>query len=331
MTDNRALRLGAVAFLLALPSCGDLFDRLGNSDKGYFDISPEASLARGAWLTYTVRDYELAAPDRPGISFELLGATNDAAAHIQSMSAVADLVVQGLAEGSSHVDFRAVADGKTIEDGFTLTVTEARSLGFSACYYMGGVYVRGTDGPVAYTFNPGAYPPVKGLGLYPFTLSPPDAVTLRPDVSTDERWVFAIPADAPPTVVLASSLPGDQSQFAMTIIDASAIDGVFSTGTSGGTEGESVYINVMPSAAGMPVCVRAPRTVTSTTPSVCALVTDSGDVASLVTDEDTVELHMVGAGTCKLKLDVGALGVSADLTAIAVSAHTSSGHHHHDD
>jgi hypothetical protein len=330
MTANHALRLGATAaLLLAVPSCGDFFDKLGNSDKGYFAINPTASLARGAWLTYTVRDYELGAPDRPGIAFELLGTTNDAAAHIVSASSAADLIVQGLAVGSSHVDFRGVADGKTIDDGFTLTVTEARWLSFSPCY-NGGVYVRGTDGPVGYAFNWNSYPPVKGLGLYPFTVSPPDAVTLRADASTDEQWLFTIPADAPPTVTLTSSLPGDdQSQFAMTIIDASAIDGVFSTGTSGGSDGESVYINVMPSAAGVPVCIRAPRTVTSTTPSVCAFATDSGDVASLVTDQGMVKLHFVGAGTCKLTLDMGALGVSTALTAIAVSPH-SSGHHHDD-
>jgi len=174
-----AHRLGTLACLLLLTSCGDFFDKLGNSDKGYFAISPQASLARGGWLTYTVRDYEASGPNRAGISFQILGVTNDAAAHIQSENTVADLVVQGLTEGSSHVDFRAVADGKTIDDGFNLTVAEVNSLGFGACYYKGGVYVRGTDGSVAYTFNMGAYPPVKGLGLYPFTLSPQNAVTLR--------------------------------------------------------------------------------------------------------------------------------------------------------
>lgn len=323
MLGNGACRLGAVACLLVLPACGDFFDRLGNSDQRYFDVSPEASLARGSWLTYTVRDYQAGGPDRAGISFQILDVTNDAAAHIQSADMVANLVVQGLSEGTSHVDFRAVADGKTIDDGFTLAVTEVTSLGFSACYYLGGVYVRGTDGPVVYTFNPGAYPLVKGLGLYPFTLSPPNAVTLRTDVSTDERWVFTIPAGAPPTVVLASTLPGDDAQFTMNVVDASAIDGVYSTGSTGGIQGDTTPINIMPSAAGSPVCVRAPRQVTSRTPSVCRLVTDSGDALSLMTDEDTAKVHFIGAGMCTLALDIAELGVSATLSSMTVSPHTS--------
>jgi hypothetical protein len=330
MLERCALRLGAVACLLVLPACGDFFDRLGNSDQRYFEISPAASLARGGWLTYTVRDYEVGGPNRAGISFQILDVTNDAAAHIQSADTVADLVVQGLTEGRSHVDFRAVADGKATDDGFTLTVTEVASLGFSTCHDAGGVYVRGTDGPVLYTFNPGAYPPVKGLGLYPFTLSPQDAVTLRTDASTDQRWVFSIPAEAPSTVVLASTLPGDDAQFILNIIDASAIDGIYATGSTGGTEGETTPINIMPSAAGSPVCIRTPRMVTSRTPSVCKLVSDSGDVTSLVTDEDTAELHFVAAGACTLTLEIGTLGVSAALSTLTVSQ-PSSGHHHFDD
>jgi hypothetical protein len=323
MFENGALRLAAFACLLILPACGDFFDKLGNSDKRYFEISPEASLARGGWLNYTVRDHEVGGPNQAGISFQILDVTNDAAAHIQSADMVADLVVQGLSEGTSHIDFRAVADGKTIDDGFTLTVTEVTSLAFSACYYQGGVYVRGTDGSVVYSFNPAAYPPVKGLGLYPFTLSPQNAVTLRTDTSTDERWVFTIPAEAPATVVLASNLPGDDAQFTMNIVDESAIDGVYSTGSTGGIEGDTTPINIMPSAAGSPVCVGAPRTVTSRTPSVCRLVTDSGDVPSLVTDDDTAELHFIGAGMCTLTLEIAELGVSATMSTMTVSPHTS--------
>jgi hypothetical protein len=318
------MRLGLVAWLLLLPACGDFFEKLGNSDQGYFEISPRTSLARGGWLTFTVRDYELDDKGSSSIGFQLIGVSDDSTAHIQSVGeTTADLVVQGLAVGSSHVDFRAVADGETRDDGFTLTVEEVTRLGFDPCY-QNGTYVRGTDGPVRYTFNPGTYPTVKGLGLYPFTVNPSDAVTLRTDVSTDTNWVFTIPATAPAQVALASSLPNDQARFAMNIIDRSAIDGVFPTDTSA-TEGTTMHLSMLPSAAGIPVCVYTRRKVTSSTPSACRLVTDDGDVASLMTDDDSVQVHFVGAGTCKLLLEIAELAFSAAMPAVTVSPHASGG------
>jgi hypothetical protein len=77
----------------------------------------------------------------------------------------------------------------------------------------------------------------------------------------------------------------------------------------------------------MPVCVYAKRTVTSTTPWACKLVADNGDVASLVSDEDSVQVHFIGAGACKLMLEIGELAFNGAMAAITVSKHTSGGHH----
>lgn len=317
------MRLGLLASLL-LSGCGDLFEKLGNSDQGYFEINPRTNLARGGWLTFTVRDYELDGDGPSDIGFQLLGVSNDSAAHIQSIGkSTADLTVQGLAVGSSHVDFRAVADGENRDDGFTLTVQEVTRLGFDPCA-PGGIFVRGTDGSVKYAFNPGSYPTVKGLGLYPFTMSPNDAVTLRTDASTDTDWVFTIPPTAPAEVVLSSSLPSDPARFAMNIVDRSAIDGVFSAGSSA-TAGTHTTLTLVPSAAGRPVCVHAKRRITSSTPMVCKLVTDAADeVASLSTDANSVSVHLVAAGACKLILEIAELAFTGAMPELTVSPHTSS-------
>jgi hypothetical protein len=324
MPYRRAMRFTWVAWLFLLPACGDFFEKLGNSDQGYFEISPQNSLARGGWLTYTVRDYELGSTGSSNIGFELLGVSDDSTAHILSVGqTTADLVVQGLAAGSSHVDFRAVANGESRDDGFTLTVEEVTRLGFDPCH-SNGTYVRGTDGRVSYTFNPGNYPTAKGLGLYPFTMNPTDAITLRTDVSTDTNWVFTIPPAAPAQIVLASSLPGDSARFTMNIIDRSAIDGVFPTATIA-TEGTTMQLDLLPSAAGVPVCVQAKRKVTTTTPSACQLLTDDGDVPFLTTYEDSVQVDFIGTGTCRLVLEIAELIFSAAMTAVTVSPHPSGG------
>jgi hypothetical protein len=325
MPFPRSLPLGLVAWLLVLPSCGDFFEKLGNSDQGYFDISPRTSLARGGWLTFTVRDYEPADDGPSNIDFQLVKVSDDSTAHIQSVGKTeATLVVQGLAAGNSHVDFRAVADGETKDDGFTVTVAEVTRLGFDPCH-ANGRYVRGTDGPVKYAFNPSSYPTVKGLGLYPFTMAPADAVTLRTDTSTDAQWIFSIPATAPAQVVLASSLPDDQAHFTMNIVDRSAIDGVFSTASSA-SAGTYTRLTLVPSAAGVPVCVYAKRKITSATPMVCSLVADvAHEVASLTTYDDAVSVHMIAAGACKLVLEIGELAFTGAMPELTVAPHTSSG------
>jgi hypothetical protein len=60
------------------------------------------------------------------------------------------------------------------------------------------------------------------------------------------------------------------------------------------------------------------------------LVTDAGDVSSLVTDDDIVDLHFIGAGACKLMLEMADFGISAATSTITVSS-PSSGHHDFDD
>lgn len=323
MQFSPAMRLGFVACLILLPACG-LFDKLGNSDEGYFEISPRTNLARGGWLTFTVRDYEPGNKGSSNIDFQIVGVSDDSTAHIQSVGASsAELTVQGLAVGSSHVDFRAKADGETRDDGFTLTVEEVTRLGFDPCS-PSGTYVRGTDGSVGYTFNPGSYPTVKGLGFYPFTMSPTDAVTLRTDVSTDTDWVFTIPASAPSQVVLASSLPGDQARFAMNIVDRTAIDGVLSA-TSSATAGTYTRITLLPTAAGKPVCVRAQRKLTCTTPSVCKLVLDDRDVDSLLTEDGVASVHFIAAGECKLMLEIAELAFAGTMPELTVAPRPSGG------
>lgn len=304
-------RSGPLAAVVLLGACDlNLYRTNGNSEKGYFQIEPTESLAVGAWLTYTVRDYEFAADDDSGIGFRLVSTSDDEAARIRTMTPAADVVVDGLAQGRSRVAFSAVADGDRMDDAFTIDVQDITRVRFGACS-DGGVYVRGTDGQVSYAFSNSAVSVIKGLGLYPFSMIPPEVVTLKRDLSTVDFWQFAIPQTAPDTVRLISTLPGDASDFAMTVIDPRAIDGVISTaGSSNSYYGRVMTIRASPVSAGRPVCAKLRRTVSTTTPSVCTLIKDGLGVISMEVTGDTVMVDFVTAGKCILTLLLPDLGVT---------------------
>ena len=305
------LRCCALGALVLLQACNKgLFRTDGNSEKGYFQVEPTDNLAVGGWLTYTVRDYEFALTNVSGIGFQLVSASNDAAAHIRSMNAKADLVVDGLAPGQSRIDFSAMADGDRIDDAFIIDVEDVTHLRFTPCR-NGGVYVRGTEGQVTYTFSNSTVASIKGLGLYPFAIAPAASVTFKPELSTESAWQFAIPESAPDGVRLVSTVPGDTAEYAMTIIDARAIDGVSaSTASSNTYYGRTMTVPALPVSAGRPLCAQFRRIATSTTPSICKLIGDGLGVSSLELGTDTVRVNFIAAGTCSITLSLPDLGIT---------------------
>ena len=306
---SRYWLLGALIFLQA---CNiDAFRKGGNSEQGYFKIDPTGSLAVGGWLTYSVRDWEALGSNVSGINFRLVSASNDEAARIRSITPAADLVVDGVAPGQSRIDFKAVADGDQIDDAFTIDVQSVTHLGLSGCSDR-SVYVRGTNGPMAYVFLNDTTARIKGLGLYPFTLQPVGGVTFLPDLSTTSAWQFAIPETAPDLVRVVSTLPDDHADYTMTIIDKSGIDGIVPTPASSNTNyGRSMTFAAAPVSAGRPVCARTRRVVTSTTPAICKPIKDGFDVSTIeLLEGDAVRVDFIAAGTCILTLSLPDLGVT---------------------
>ena len=308
---STCLRCCAIAAIFLLQACNKgLFRTDGNSEKGYFQVEPTDNLAVGGWLTYTVRDYEFALANVSGIGFQLVSASNDGAAHIRSMNPNADLVVDGLAPGQSRIDFSAMADGDRIDDAFLIEVQAVTHLRFTPCR-EGGVYVRGTDGQVNYTFSNSDVATIKGRGLFPFAIAPAAGVTFKPELSTENVWQFAIPGSAPDGVRLVSTVPGDIAEYAMTIIDARAIDGVSaSTASSNTYYGRTMTIPALPISAGRPLCTQLRRIATSNTPSICKLIGDGLGVTSLELGTDTVRVDFIAAGTCSITLSLPDLGIT---------------------
>jgi hypothetical protein len=59
---------------------------------------------------------------------------------------------------------------------------------------------------------------------------------------------------------------------------------------------------------------------------VCSLVADvAHEVASLTTNEDSISVHLIAAGACKLLLEIGELAFTGAMPELTVSPHTSSG------
>jgi hypothetical protein len=329
---SRWLVLGAVLFLQA---CNiNAFRTGGNSEKGYFQVAPTGSLAVDGWLTYTVRDWEFLGAAVSGINFKLVSASNDAAAHIRTMTPAADLTVDGLAPGQSRIAFNAVADGDSIDDAFTIDVQAVTHLGIGGCS-QGGVYVRGTNGKVVYAFLNAATAPIKGLGLYPFTVEPASGATFLPDLSTTEAWTFAIPPTAPNLVRVVSTLAGDYADYTMTIIDKSDIDGVVPTTASSNTHyGKSITVGAAPVSQGRPICAQIRQIVTSSTPAICKPIKDGFDVSSVELLDDSVQVDFIAAGTCILTLVLPDLGVTVawpPWTLTTLEPPSSGGGHDDDD
>jgi hypothetical protein len=322
-----------VATIAALAGGGcDLFRTGGNSDRGYFEIQPTTDLALGGQLTYAVSDFELLPPSGPqDIGFELLSVSDPDGVQVLDSATDGTVVVAGIGPGAAHVSFRARADGDLIEDGFNITVRQVTRLQLVNCG-TDGVYLRGAPAPVSYHFDPGVSPTLKGRGLYPVQALPPDGAVLQPDAPDTEIWMFNVGSAAPSQVVLESTLPEDDAQLIMNIIDPSGIDGV---APISGTiyAGDTRNIDVLPRAAGRPVCSRMHAVVRSLTPSVCGF--DHGTKATADVTGPTVALTFLMTGDCRIQLELADLGLQlAWQTVTATAAPASSGggsQHHHDD
>jgi hypothetical protein len=293
-----ALVTGATA--LGCDALNDMNRTGGNSDKGYFQIEPECHLAQGAHLDFTVGDYESIAGSVSGIDLTEPEAKDASIVKVVDFDRDGGLKLEGLDAGETRIAFTADADGDTLEDSFAVKVVEVTKLSFLPCA-TDASYVRGEQVKLSYRFNASAKKDVLGLGYYPFTISPKSALTLNEGSSTVEFFSFLVDSDASDSVVLASSLSGDDTALVLTIVDEDEFDAVVPVDTSTITTGSSLQLDLRPQVNGRTVCSQVRRVVRSAYPGVCSIV--GGTNGELETTESVAQIRFEMAGVCELYVE----------------------------
>lgn len=279
---NAVSTLGLLLVVSTTTSCEALDDMNrtgGNSKKGYFSISPDADLAKGAHLEWTVVDYESFSGGDGAIGLDDVNSEKDAVAAIAHVDSDGIIDIKGVGKGESRISFSAKADEQTIEDSFDVRVVEVTDLTFYPCS-TDGAYVRGERALIPYRFNPSASKDVLGLGLYPLTLSPESGASLEKAASTTTAFSLSIADDAPSTVTIRSKLTGDDSALALYIVDRSDFDGVTKLSSTTAERGQTLTLDLRPLVNGRPVCSAVRRVLRSLVPSACS-ITGGSDGCSI--------------------------------------------------
>ncbi|MGC4089134.1 MAG: hypothetical protein QM756_14865 [Polyangiaceae bacterium] len=298
----------------------DVTRRGGNSAEGYFEVQPEADVALGTRLRFSVTDYGLLSDDgNIGLTAPMSSAPSVAA--IQDVAAEGALTIVGMEAGSASIDFSARADGDVIADRFSVAVTPVTQVSFSACADF-GVYLRGAPAGVPYRFNPKAARAVRGLGLYPVTWLPSADLSLNEAASNELQFVFDVSKDAGNLVTLTSTLEGDTSNFTLAVADAAGLSPPVQA-TTAFVRGRPVTLDLRPRLGEVPVCSRLTRTLKSLTPTTC--VAHGAINGTLTTSEHSVTLDVIAVGTCTLIVAFAELSLSFELPPMVVSSPSSSG------
>jgi len=315
-------RVATGACLLTLCGCEALgeFDRTGgNSQRGYFDVQPEARLARGATLDFTIEDHALFSSEGE-VDLRQPESTSPQIASVERYEGSGTVTLLGRGLGHTDILFTAKSKGETLDDGFGVDVEEVSNLALDPCA-SDGVYLRGLPGRVSYQFLARSGHVLMGLGLYPVQWAPQSALGLEESTSTLTDFAFQVSPDAPEEVRLASTLTGDSGAVTLPIVDSSGL-ALFTAPGATQTEGASVVVDLRLAIGGRLVCSRLSKVVTSRTPKSCSL--DGAVDGSVTTEEDALVMHLDATGTCRLAVELPELAMALDAAPITVTAKSSS-------
>jgi hypothetical protein len=310
--------------LLALASCAALddLDRTGgNSNKGYFAVSPEADLAEGAKLTFTIGDYETVSGSRAGIDLEKPRTGSSQVATIASFDGDGSVEVKGVKAGKTDVEFTAKADDQTITDSFSLRVVKVTSVSLANCA-SNAVVARGRQLLVRYAFNEKEKRDVLGRGYYPIQFSPESAVRLDKSGSNEKYFSLYVDEAAPPEVTVSSSISADSSTLKLSVVDESDIDGVAALSPSSTRRGTSLTVDLTPQVNGRPLCGRIRRVLKSLNLNACSIAGATNGILDTTAESATVSLDAVDA--CQLLLEFPDVDKSFILGQIIVTETQSS-------
>jgi hypothetical protein len=323
LTLELTIVLGAVSACQALD---DINRTGGNSDKGYFEISPDANLAKGAHLVWTVKDYETFSGGKDNIDLSSVKSEDENVAKIVDYKETGSVEIKGNKVGNSRIHFTAKADDDTIDDRFSVRVVDVTDVKFLPCA-TNGAYARGEEAKIQYRFNDSASKDVLGLGLYPISFSPDTGITLNKNTSTVTTFSLFVDENAPSTVNIRSTLSGDDSELALFIVDPDEYDSISATTQATAESGQTMTLDLRPLVNGRPVCSAVRRVLRSEFPEACSI---SGAVdGKLDTTAMTATVSLDAVGYCVLSLAFPGsdLKFSFDPIIVTEATQTSSGSH----
>jgi hypothetical protein len=326
MTIRRKLLLISSEFVLVqLLSCqalNDLDPTGGNSEKGYFEISPGTTLAKGAHLTYTIGDYETFSGTAGHINLKDPSSDDTGIAKIASYDEDGLVELRGVGVGKTRISFTAQADGRTISDAFSVQVVKVTGLAFLPCS-SDGTYVRGDQAKIGYVFKSRVSKDVHGLGFYPFETSPSKGLTLQKSASTTTEFSFFIEDDAPSKISIQSTLSGDNAELSLAIVDQDDFDDVAALSPSSTECGSSITVDLRPRVNGRPVCSNIRRVLRSLNPNACSI--DGASDNKLETTNLSATVRLDAIDLCQLSLEFPDADKVFTFESFVVTASQSSG------
>jgi hypothetical protein len=327
MRRGTRLVVGAVAVVIggSALACGggdgepllDLFRKAGNSDQGYFLISPYADLTNlvvGGKIDWQISDYEGGSVGAAAKPREVT--SSDAALMRIEGTSGAVVTTTGVGAGQAKVSFKGDADGDALKDSFSVKVIKPESLELGACLFS-STYVRGMPAYVGLTFVDASSQLGFGYGYYPLALLPGSDATINMDNRDPEFMRLDIAATAGESMEIVSELPNDGSALTLQFIDAAEITSVTPRPRDGNLAPNlPVTLDLDVFAGEQRVCAALEAKVTVQTPDTCRIFPGP---QSAPTKEATVFMHGVrvegldGGGLCQIKILLLAAGLAAGI------------------
>lgn len=296
----QALGLLGLTFLFSCAALDDLNRTGGNSRRGYFTITPDAELAVGSWLSFSVGDYETLSGPKSGIGLTKPTSKAPSIAKIRDFDSSGTLNLGGVKAGSTDITFTATADDESLEDSFDVRVSTVTDLSFHPCA-NNAAYVRGAKAKLPYRFNEGSKKKLLGRGLFPLTVSPSTSATLDKSGSDEAAFSINVASGAVANVTIRSNLSGDDSEETWTMIDESEIDDLAYEAPSTTDAGQVVSLDLRPVANGKVVCSAVRRILRNLNPHACTI---EGEVdGEFVTTAATANLSLDAVDACLLEVE----------------------------
>ncbi|MGC4069580.1 MAG: hypothetical protein QM784_33975 [Polyangiaceae bacterium] len=301
---SRLLPLTSVALLAFAASGCEALDDMnptgGNSEKGYFQITPEADLAKGAKLTFSIGDYESFSGSKSGVDLEAPKSSDTNVVTVQSHDDEGSVVLKGVDEGSASISFSARADGDRIDDEFLVRVTEVTKLSLAPCV-TNGAYARGKKAQIRYMFNEGAKRKVLGRGLYPFSVSPSSSMTLDKSGSDENYFAFEIDDDAADEIEVRSKISGDDEKLVLPVVDENEIEGLVALNPTSTVAGATIDVDLRPIVNGRPLCSKIRKVFRSLNTHACTI--DGATDGELDTTAFTATVLLNAVDACQLLVE----------------------------
>jgi len=314
--------LCSASLILSILACGPCAGAL--DEKAGFTTEGEWSIVVGAKATISAFSSTSNDPREP-IDVQTASSTNTEVMAVNSISEN-DVEIEGLAVGSSLLELSIFdpldASARTFSE--TITVIEPERMHLYRCIaaeraavdFPQIVFARGHDALVQFHFTDSSGTYARGRGVYPVTVTPPEAGSLDAQ-SSDERELAIRTPESPAgpfsvsTTLAPEPVHDDAAIRDLRTIDAGQITSVNITNQASIQRGFDQKIEVEIRAGDDIVCSRLPMKFESKTPNVCNFRAADGSSTPLIENTKTVpRINPQAIGTCQIVITIVAVGVA---------------------